>query len=149
MKNIHYFVIPLLAVGIFLTGCADKKQNEQTPPLLKVEISEEGSAECTECDNKKYNHLRSEYELFGKWMINNSQGEPLYVFEIHQKGKEFIGVRKMDGLQFERLSKDDDSYIIQDNEHGEFYLIDNEYNMKLFDQDPEWVGAGRSATKSF
>ena len=149
LMKVDHFIIALFSLSILMAGCDDQNENGPTTSTQKVEYSKEETAECSECDNKQYGQLRSSYKLIGKWKVNNLNRESLYDFEIYQNGDEYIGVRISKTLHFEQLSKDGDSFIIQDTEHGEFYRIDDQNNLKFFDQDPEWTRAGRSATKVF
>lgn len=68
-------------------------------------------------------------------------------YEIYYSESEHIGVNKMGGLKFETLIKEGDKYIVEGNRHGEFYIVDNDKNMTLFDNDGDLTGAGYSAKK--
>ena len=106
-------------------------------PIDKVEIPS---------GNNNYDKLITDYELFGKWEISNSLSKTKYLYEIYKKGNEYIGVIPPD-LRTEILEKKGDKFIVKDNQFGEYYRIDANMNMTLYDKDGELESMGYKATK--
>ena len=96
--------------------------------------------------NLKYDKLKINYTLIGKWVINNSFQNHKYTFEIYNKGSKYLGIRLND-FTIENLTKKDLKYYISGNKYGEFYRVDKNKEMTLFDNDGSLVGAGYTATK--
>jgi hypothetical protein len=49
-------------------------------------------------------------------------------------------------MSFEELKKEANKYRIKDSRFGEYYIIDSQKNMELFDQDGELESTGYTAT---
>lgn len=107
-------------------------------PIEKVE---------TKSGNANYDKIKAEYELLGKWTISNTFVNESYPFEIYKKGDEYISVIPKDDYKTEILSKKGNDYFIKGNQYGEYYKIDDNKNMKLFDKDGDLSGSGYKATK--
>lgn len=109
-------------------------------------IDSKSKAETTST-NKEYERIKNEYDLFGEWIISNSNFDMSEPYEVYQKGNEFIGVFPEDDFKMEQLEKKGNKYYIKDSKAGEFYTIDDDKNMKLFDQKGDLSSVGYKATK--
>jgi hypothetical protein len=107
-------------------------------PVEKVE---------TKSGNANYDKIKAEYELFGKWLIANTTVNESYPFEIYKKGSEYISVIPQGDYKTEILTKKGNDYYVKGNKYGEFYKIDSDKNMKLFDKDGDLASMGYKATK--
>ncbi len=101
----------------------------------------------TASGNSNYDMLKTDYELFGKWEITNSMSKTQYPYEIYKKGNEYIGVIPQGDYKTEILDKKGDKYSVKGNTYGEYYKIDGNKNMTLFDKDGELASMGYKATK--
>jgi hypothetical protein len=107
-------------------------------PVEKVE---------TTSGNSNYDKLKSEYELFGKWIITNTTVKESYPYEIYRKGNEYVGVIPKDKFRTETLQKSGNKYSVKGNKYGEYYMITSNKEMTLFDKDGELASMGYKATK--
>lgn len=107
---------------------------------------------------RNYEEIKKKYQLFGKWMISNSvlktngiQSD--YKYEIYRNGNKYIGVIAQADREYqtEILEKRGNDYFVKgnnvNNENGEYYRIDAQLNMTLFDRDGDLASAGYRATK--
>jgi hypothetical protein len=96
-----------------------------------------------------YETLQSDYELVGKWKIINSIINDGWTYEIYKKGSEYVGIIPEARWEFkiENLKKKGNNYYVKGNEYGEYYRIDANLNMTLFDNDGEWISTGYTAKK--
>lgn len=101
----------------------------------------------TASGNSNYDKLKNDYDLFGKWEITNSMTKSSYPYEIYKKGNEYIGVVPQDDFKTEILEKKGNDYFVKGNKHGEYYKIDANKNMVLYDQDGELTSMGYKAIK--
>lgn len=97
--------------------------------------------------NANYDKIKSEYELFGKWTITNSAVNESYPFEIYKKGNSYISVIPKDDYKTEILEKKGNDYYVKGSNYGEYYRIDSDKNMTLFDKDGNLSTLGYRATK--
>ena len=97
--------------------------------------------------NSNYDKLKSDYTLFGKWKISNSLTKASYPYEIYKKDSEYIGVRPQGEFKSEILEKNGNNYSVKGNEYGEYYVINSNKEMALFDKDGELESMGYKATK--
>ena len=169
IKNMRKLI--LLTIIILLSCKTETKKNIQTKSNNKEElliITEIENAEKIKSLNKdfkniapsvkssvkktissgnlKYDKLKINYTLIGKWVINNSFLNHKYTFEIYNKGSKYLGIRLND-FTIENLTKKELKYYISGNKYGEFYQVDKNKEMTLFDNDGSLVGAGYTATK--
>lgn len=107
-------------------------------PVEKVE---------TKSGNANYDKIKTEYELIGKWTITNTTVNQSYPFEIYKKGTDYVSVIPQDDFKTEILSKKGNDYYVKGNKYGEYYHIDSDKNMKLFDKDGDLSSMGYKATK--
>lgn len=107
-------------------------------PVEKVE---------TKSGNANYDKIKAEYELIGKWTITNTTVNQSYPFEVYKKGAEYVSVIPQDDFKTEILTKKGNDYYVKGNKYGEFYRIDSDKNMKLFDKDGDLSSMGYKATK--
>ena len=91
-------------------------------PIEKVE---------TASGNSKYDKLKAEYELFGKWKISNTTVKSSYPYEIYKKGNEYIGLIPQDKFKTEILEKSGNKYSVKGNKYGEYYMITSTKKKKL------------------
>jgi hypothetical protein len=127
------------------------KETEVTKAFNKIfsdAISDKPIADekSTSSENANYNQLKSDYQLVGKWTIANTIAKGSYPYEIYKKGNEYVGVRLND-FKTENLTKKGSDYYVKGNKYGEFYRIDKNLNMILFDEDGDLISAGYKATK--
>jgi hypothetical protein len=97
--------------------------------------------------NANYDKIKTEYELIGKWTIINTTVNQSYPFEIYKKGAGYVSVIPQDDFKTEILTKKGNDYYVKGNKYGEFYRIDSDKNMKLFDKDGDLSSMGYKATK--
>ncbi len=97
--------------------------------------------------NANYDKIKSEYELFGKWTITNSAVNESYPFEIYKKGNSYLSVIPKDDYKTEILEKKGNDYYAKGNKYGEYYRIDSDKNMILFDKDGDLSSLGYKAVK--
>ncbi|RMB57990.1 hypothetical protein EAX61_10225 [Dokdonia sinensis] len=104
----------------------------------------------TSSEISSYSKLKTDYELFGKWTISNSIVNESYPYEIYKKGNEYIGVIIKNNLdkKTENLIKKGSDYYVKGSKDGEFYRIDKNLNMELFDKEGELTSVGYKATQS-
>ena len=106
-----------------------------------------------------YERIRKEYKLFGKWIMNiqnlSSNEANRYKYEIYRNGSCYIGFAAQEDWEYdaEILERKGAFFVIKgDNgssRHGEYYRIDEDMNMILFDEDGELSEYGFTATKDF
>lgn len=101
----------------------------------------------TASGNSNYDRLKSEYELIGKWRITNTVAKSGYPYEIYKKGNEYIGVTPQGEFKTELLSKEGNKYSVKGNKYGEYYMIDSNLGMTLFDKDGELASMGYTAKR--
>lgn len=117
-------------------------------------------AETTVASSGKnnYDKVKREYQLLGKWTITNSilkaNGlQSAYKYEIYRNGTKYIGVIPQEDRKYqtETLEKIGNNYFIKgnnvNNENGEYYQIDAQLNMTLFDRDGDLSTAGYKAIR--
>jgi hypothetical protein len=85
--------------------------------------------------------------LFGKWTIANTIVKQSYRYEIYKKENEYVGI-KLNNFKIEGLSKKGTDYYVNGNKHGEFYRIDKNLKMVLFDKNGDLTSTGYKATKT-
>ena len=128
------------------------KETEVTKTFNKIfndVISEKPIADenQTSSGNTNYDELKSDYKLFGKWTITNTIVKQSYPYEIYKKGKQYVGIRLND-FKTENLTKKGSEYYVKGNKYGEFYRIDKNMNMILFDKDGDLTSTGYKAQKT-
>tara|TARA_R110001592_G_scaffold58212_4_gene176602 strand:+ start:327 stop:1067 length:741 start_codon:yes stop_codon:yes gene_type:complete len=138
-------------LGIAYVG-SKGKETEVTKTFNKIfsdAVSDKPIADekPTSSGNENYDQLKIDYELLGKWTITNTIVKSSYPYEIYKKRNEYIGVRLND-FKTENLTKKGSDYYVKGNKYGEFYRIDKNLNMILFDKDGDLTSTGYKATKS-
>ncbi|WP_422092089.1 hypothetical protein [Tenacibaculum ovolyticum] len=81
----------------------------------------------------KYDKLKENYKLFGKWEIFDTNSEGSFQCEIYQKGTEFIYVVPPGDFYCDTLVKRGNKFSKKGIEKGEYYIIDSNKEMTLFD----------------
>ena len=155
----------LLALTIItcLTSCQNNEKEASTTESVNVEtVNSNREVESTISDttnpktveeieaslnNGNYSKIKSDYRLLGKWEISNSFMKQTYSYEIRKKGDEYIGVFPDGDYKTETLEKNGNDYYVQGSRFGEFYRVDANMNMILFDRDGDLTGAGYRAVK--
>ena len=126
------------------------KETEITKNLNKniLQAFSEKSVENNEIEttNSDYEKIKKEYQLFGKWKISISTINQSYRYEIYKKGDEFIGI-KPSTENTEELEKNGDKFFVKGSKDGEYYIIDSQKNMNLYDNDGNLSSVGYKATK--
>lgn len=117
------------------------------------------SNEIASSGKENYDRIRQEYELFGKWIMNIRiialNETHRYKYEIYRKENNYVGFAAQEDWEYEAeiLERKGIFFIIKgDNKSsrsGEYYRIDEDMNMILFDQDGELAEHGFTATKYF
>jgi len=95
----------------------------------------------------KYEKIKKDYQLFGKWEITNKYAKTLWTCEIYQKGNEYISVIPEHDYTTHILDKKGKKYFERDNFSGDYYLIDSKMDMTLYDNDGELQSSGYKAVK--
>jgi len=103
----------------------------------------------------EYDEIKRNYELVGKWdiIVQVGRGEKYSnPYEIYRLGNEYIGVYPEVGSinkirEIETLRKVDNKLYIVGNKNGEYYMIDKNKNMALFDKYGDLESAGWKAIK--
>jgi hypothetical protein len=85
--------------------------------------------------------------LFGKWKIKNTIVNQSFPYEIYTKNNEYIGVTPQGDYNTDILEKKGNNYYKKGNEYGEYYTIDSEKNMSLFDKDCDLSSVGYMAVR--
>ncbi|MCD8411071.1 hypothetical protein [Tenacibaculum finnmarkense] len=80
-----------------------------------------------------YNKLKKSHELFGKWKIYDSD-QNSFPFEIYQKGDEFISVVPWGNYTLKPLVRKGNKFDRKGIVKGEYYIIDSNKEMTLFDE---------------
>ncbi|MBK9256882.1 MAG: hypothetical protein IPM42_15480 [Saprospiraceae bacterium] len=101
--------------------------------IAKVEVTQEENNEM------------SQGKLVGLWKVTNSTVKQSYEFKILEKNGKFIGIKNDDLTNSEVLTKKGNKYIVQGNRFGEYYTVDSNRKMELFDQDGELESLGYTA----
>lgn len=115
-----------------------------------VNESKKPSSEVVEVKPKstEYNRLKGNGVRLGKWRISNSFTEDSYEMEIYRINNEYSAALIFPSeIKMESLDKEGDKFIVQDNNFGEYYIIDNQNNLSLFDKDGELESTGYKAIK--
>lgn len=133
-----------------LAYVTSKGQETETTEFFNKTFSEAINPEpveevVNESGNASYDNIKANYELFGKWSI--SVAGQSYPYEIYRKDNEFIGVIPTGDFRTEQLEKKGNDYYVRGNKQGEFYRIDANLNMTLFDKDGDLSTVGYKATK--
>ncbi len=98
-------------------------------------------------DDLAYESIKREFDLLGKWRINIGVGDESYPYEIFQKGSEYVGVVFQNGFKKELLMKKGDEFHVMGVKSGEFYKINDQLEMTLFDKDGDLSEIGYKATR--
>lgn len=174
MKNI--LILTLLAFGIVSClnsnrtegnqRLTEEQKNEEKGQLTKEQrqakvkelenqfadkySSESTSKEETSSGNKEYDEIIANNELWGKWIIQLSfaGSSDSYPYEIYRKGNIYTGVCFPDGVfTVEKLIKQGTRFRVLNDRHGEYYMVDGNMQMTLFDKYGELASSGWTATK--
>lgn len=101
----------------------------------------------TSSGNINYDKLKSEYELFGKWIISIKKPQVSYPYEIFVNDNTYVGVVPVDDFRTEILEKSGNKYTIKGNRFGEYYTITTDNEMTLYDNEGELKSNGYIAKK--
>jgi hypothetical protein len=125
-------------------SCANEDKAEPSLDLVSEEINtdKEETQVVKVDDYPEYTELKNTSEYFGQWSITNKLTHSAYFYEIYIKDGEYTGVARFVEYKYEKLVKDGIKYIVQDNEYGEYYTIDANMNMTLFDKDGQLTSSG-------
>lgn len=99
----------------------------------------------TDSGAQKYAELQAEAEIFGKWTVTNSFAKQSYPFEIYKRGNEYIGVYPSRDFKTELFEKKGMDFHVKGSKDGEFYRVEKNMTMALFDQDGELKSSGWTA----
>lgn len=98
-------------------------------------------------ENEQYDKIRGEYELFGKWRVTNDRAKMDYVYEVYRKGSEYVGVILDKPIQLEKLDRKDTKFYLKGSTGGDYYLIDADKNMSLWDKKGSLASIGFKVSK--
>ncbi|MBL6662693.1 MAG: hypothetical protein ISP71_01200 [Flavobacteriales bacterium] len=90
---------------------------------------------------------QTESNLFGKWTIINTSANFSYTYEIHVSNGEYKGIIPDFNNKIERLEKIGNKYFVIGSKDGEYYVIDDEMNMTLYDNKGSLSTMGYKAVK--
>ncbi|MDD4149176.1 MAG: hypothetical protein PHE33_04040 [Bacteroidales bacterium] len=125
---------------------SEGKETETTEFFNKVFSEAISPIEVEEIETasgkSNYNNLKDNYELFGKWEIENTLVKDSYPYEIYIKNSEYIGVIPQGDYKTDILEKKGDNYFVKGNKYGEYFKIDSKMNMTLFDRDGDLSSMG-------
>jgi len=149
-------------LGLDYVGSDGKETNQTNEGRKKIfralhplKISDE----IPPSGKENYYRIKREYELFGKWIMNiriiaNNETHS-YKYEIYKTVNNYVGFAAQEDWEYEAeiLERKGMFFIIKgDNgssRNGEYYRIDDNMNMVLFDEDGELAEYGFTATKDF
>lgn len=94
-----------------------------------------------------YDKIKRDYNLFGKWTITNTFAKKSYLYEIYYKGEEYLGIIPSWNYKKEILLKKGENYFVKGNKWGEYYRINKNMKMTLYDRDGELKTTGYVAVK--
>ena len=94
---------------------------------------------------KQSNQKLADGILFGEWKITNSTAKLSYTYAIYQKDEKFYGINESKPENQESLKRKGEVYTVIGNKFGEYYRIDKNKNMGLFDKDGELKSLGYTA----
>jgi hypothetical protein len=109
----------------------------------------EENAEILSTNSNNINSSKDK-NIIGRWTITDSKypgGAFSYVYEICKKGSEFVGVATGVIAKTEQLEKRGNKYYVRGNDSGEYYIVDANMNMKLFDKYGSLESEGWTAKK--
>lgn len=115
--------------------------------LLNALSSEYEEPIETSSGNENYDKLKVDYQLFGKWTIKNSVVKQSYPYEIYQRGDDYIGVIPVEDFRTEILEKKGNKFVIKGSRFGEYYMISDNKEMTLFDENGDLKRSGYEAIK--
>jgi hypothetical protein len=95
--------------------------------------------------NEQKNQKLTNGTLFGKWKITNSTAKLSYTYAIYQKDGKFYGISDSKPDKQESLKRNGEIYTVVGNKFGEYYKIDKNKNMELFDKGGELKSMGYTA----
>jgi len=84
-----------------------------------------------------YERLKKDYELFGRWIISNSQVNFNYIYEIYQSENQYVGISLHRNFNFstEILSRNEDIFAIKGSDI--YYEIDSKKRMAIHGLEPK------------
>lgn len=127
----------ILIINQLFIGCSDSKNEDRI-----IENQTNDGDEKTQ----RYEDLKETGELFGAWTIENPTTSLEYDYEIYIKDGDYIGVNVL-YKSFENLLRQDEKFIVKGNRYGEYYIIDDQLNLELYDNDGSLESAGYVARK--
>ncbi|TYB73198.1 hypothetical protein [Bizionia myxarmorum] len=146
MKNKLFLIALSLTL---LTACKNdpKQEDIDLPEMETVETPIQETPAATS-PALTYDNLKADYTLFGKWKITNTLiVDEDFPFEIYTNGTEYYAVIPEGAHKIEVLNKKGNDYFIDKNKYGEYYRVDKDMNLTLFDRDGDLTTAGYSAEK--
>lgn len=147
MKNIMRIIgiLAFTSLGLYILGSfvgtepdepiTEESDTEIRTPVentsVDADVKETYSTEYT-----KYQQIKEEYELFGKWEIKTIINF-VYPYEIYEKDGEYIGVYANEEYSYkvDRLEKRNNNYYVIGNDYGEYFNIDVRGDMSMYDED--------------
>ncbi len=90
-----------------------------------------------------FDALKAESDLVGRWKITNTFAKDSYPLEIYErKSGGFVAVYPQRDFKTEELELKGNDYFIRGSRSGDFYRIDKNRKMTLFDKDGELASSG-------
>lgn len=116
--------------GIFESAISDKRNVDQ--------------------DAFDYASIKNNYTLIGRWKLYLGKGSKGYLYEIYTDGNKCIGVYPENTYKPDRievLDKKGNKYFDENSKEGEYFTLDKDLNMSLFDNKGELTSMGCIAVK--
>lgn len=135
------------AVIVYLTDDSNDSKNEPGETVTEQKVE---NAIVKKKKNKKNNKKptpQTESKLFGKWTIINTAANFSYSYEIHMSNGVYEGIIPDFNNKIERLDKRGDKYYVIGSKYGEYYVIDDNMNMSLYDKNGSLSSVGYKAVK--
>lgn len=111
-------------------------------PLTVTKIAE-GKPDHQLVSDPVYLDLRNSTQFIGAWVISVAPINQSYTFEIYKSGDKYTGVRiHTSSHAFEKLEKKNDRYYIKGSKSGEFYTIDPNHSLGIWDKEGSLYSAG-------
>jgi len=146
MKFSNKLFIFLISWIIFAIAIALIFKKDKTTKIGSKEVIETGIDE----NQKKYESLKTQSNQIGTWIITNTKLNVNYKYEIYENSNSYYGVyAQEDDFDFktEKLLKDNNNYFVIGSDYGEYYRVDLNNELELFDNEGSLKDAGYFAYK--
>ena len=127
------FLYALLTISVTLdTSCNSSKKNEIEANQDESVISDTWIAKS---GKENYERIKKEYDLFGKWIIKNTDANVSYRYEIYNSRMKYVGVSIREDWDYitEILIRSNDKFRVKDA--NLYYQINSKLEMEFFESD--------------